>query len=107
MVRLTTYSKTEAKCDKWTRRGQSSTGIRLKEGVTAAVDPNIIPYFSKIELPEVKLSLVSLDTGSAVVKRTASRKTGGQIIIDVFFEKESTARQFRLNNPEIVEAHIY
>lgn len=107
MVRLTTYSVNEKRGDKWTRKLQSSTGIKLQNKYSAAVDPKIIPYFSKIEIPEVNLSLFSHDTGSAVKSRLASRRTGKQPIIDVFFQRESEAREFRLNNPQIVEAYIY
>lgn len=107
-VRLTTYSKTEKRCDKWTKRGKSSTGIKLKEGLSAAVDPNLIPYFSKIKIPELRLELCALDTGSAVIKRTASRRTGrNEPIIDIYFNKEYDARKFRLSNPQIVEALIF
>lgn len=106
-VRLTTYSKTEKRCDKWTRRGKSSTGIKLFEGA-AAVDPKVIPYFSDIFIPEIKLKLEAIDTGGAVKSRLASRKTGrNEPIIDIFFHKESEARKFRLENPQIVEVLIF
>lgn len=107
MARLTTYSVNEKRGDKWTRKKQSSTGIRLKENFSAAVDPRIIPYYSKVLIPELDLELFAHDTGSAVKSRLASRKTGrNEPIIDIFFNKEIDAKKFRLNNPAIVEVLI-
>jgi 3D (Asp-Asp-Asp) domain-containing protein len=107
MVRLTTYSRTEKGCDKWTKKGKSSTGIKLKDKVSAAVDPKIIPYFSKVFIPEIKLNLFVCDTGGAVKSRLASRRNGrNEPILDLYFDRESDAKKFRLNNPEIVEALI-
>lgn len=76
------------KQDKWTSKNQSSTGIFLKEGEHIAVDPKIIPYGSEIQLPDGTIRK-AVDTGSAVVKRKASK--GKYIIVDVYFYSKSEA----------------
>lgn len=103
-VRITAYWRDS---DKWTRKGKTANGSQAKHMVTAAVDPKIIPYGSKICLnTNPPLQLVAEDTGSAVKSRKASRKTGGQPVVDIYFNKKSQATSFIKNNPEIVIAQI-
>ena len=78
---VTTYGKGEkvgSGGDKWTARGDSSTGQgNLVEGISCAVDPSIIPYGSKIVFEDPRLGTrVAMDTGSAVVSQQAARSRG-------------------------------
>lgn len=99
-VRLTVYWSHGGKSDKWTRQGKSSTGIPLKEG-HIAVDPKIIPYGSSVLILGKKYRAV--DTGSSVVKRTASRKMGrNEPVIDIYFKNKKDALEFSRKNPKIV-----
>lgn len=108
-VRLTGYWKKGTGTDKWTRKGKTSTGIPTSHMITAAVDPKVIPYHSRILIKETNppLHLIALDTGTDVIKRKASRLVNnGEPVVDIFFERESDARQFLRNNPQVVNAKI-
>lgn len=108
MARLTTYSVNEKRGDKWTRKKQSSTGLRLIDKKTLAADPKDIPYFSKVKLPCFDYLLTVIDTGSALKKRTASRKLGFDLpVVDLFFDKEKDAIKFRKENPMFMEILVY
>jgi 3D (Asp-Asp-Asp) domain-containing protein len=104
-VCLTTYSKYD---DKWTRKGLTSTGKPLSCGKTCAVDPKVIPYGSKIVIPELGMGLSAVDTGSAVVSRKAARRRGepNTPVVDIYFEKKSDARAFANSKPYFVDAYI-
>src|ERR1039457_2332351 len=97
-VRITTYSRNERGSDHWTRRGISAMGTKLKNEKSVAVDPKIIPYGSKIMIPQLGLiDLVPEDTGKFVRSRRASKLANhGEPVIDLFFDKESEARHFRM-----------
>lgn len=108
-VRVTAYWRFGGKTDKWTRRGQSTSGAPLMDGVSAATDPKIIPFGSVIDLPELKKTLVSVDTGTDVKKRTASRRTGrNEPVIDIFFSQKSAADEFNRQYKDslITDAYI-
>lgn len=95
MARITAYWPGE---DKWTSRGQTSTGAPLVHKTTAAIDPRIIPYGSRIHIPKLDMNLVAADTGSAVKKRIASRRSGGnEPIIDIYFKSRREASKFLAN----------
>lgn len=79
------------KQDEWTHEKKSSTGTTLKEGKHVAVDPDVIPYGSKIQLPDGTIRK-AVDTGSAVKQRTASK--GKYIVIDVYFTTKETAERW-------------
>jgi 3D (Asp-Asp-Asp) domain-containing protein len=87
LARVTSY---------WAGEGSkyASTGQRLRAG-HCAVDPNRIPYGSKIVFPDGVCTAV--DTGSAVVNRKAARlcgRTASQlkaIVVDRFFETKREA----------------
>ena len=92
MARITAYWPGE---DKWTSRGQTSTGAPLVHKTTAAIDPRLIPYGSRIHIPDLNMNLVAADTGSAVKKRTASRKRGkNEPVVDIYFRSKKEARLF-------------
>ena len=87
LARVTSY---------WAGEGSNyaSTGERLRAG-HCAVDPNRIPYGSKIVFADGVCTAV--DTGSAVVNRKAARlcgRTASQlkaIVVDRFFETKREA----------------
>lgn len=83
---------------------RSSTGRQLAEGVSAAVDPSIIPYLSRIEFPDIGVRFAT-DTGGAVKRRTAS---GGRLpIIDIYFENRQNALAFANQFPKEVTVKVY
>jgi 3D (Asp-Asp-Asp) domain-containing protein len=104
LARLTAYWASEG--DYYTERGLSATGIRLHGG-HCAVDPTIIPYGSVVEIPGVG-QFLAVDTGSAVVSRTAAREAGhtreerGALVIDLFFEHRSEGERFAANGAKFV-----
>src|SRR5256885_963450 len=87
LARVTSY---------WASEGSrfASTGGRLRSG-HCAVDPNRIPYGSKVVFPDAICTAV--DTGTAVVSRKAPRlcgRTASQlkaIVVDRFFETKREA----------------
>lgn len=72
---------------------QTATGKRAVCGQSIAVDPRIIPYGSRVRIPQMGVTARAVDTGSAVKARTASRKLGkNNIVIDVFCSSAAVAR---------------
>lgn len=72
---------------------QTATGKRAVCGQSIAVDPRIIPYGSRVRIPQMGVTTRAVDTGSAVKARTASRKLGkNNIVIDVFCASAAVAR---------------
>ena len=103
-VRLTAYWAKGSDTDSWSAKRQSSTGATLKPNRSVAVDPRIIPFFSKVYIPNLGFR-VAHDTGTDVIKRKAS---GGKYpIIDIFFMTEKEAMRFVNNNPKIVKVAVY
>jgi 3D (Asp-Asp-Asp) domain-containing protein len=103
LARLTAYWVGE---DPYTSRHLSSTGVHLHVG-HCAVDPTIIPYGSVVEIPGVGIFL-AVDTGSAVVSRTAARVAGhnkaerGALVIDLFFETQAEGEEFATHTASYV-----
>jgi 3D (Asp-Asp-Asp) domain-containing protein len=103
-VRLTAYWAKGRDTDSWSAKRQSSTGATLKPNKSVAVDPKVIPFFSKVYIPNLGFR-VAHDTGTDVIKRKAS---GGKYpIIDIFFMTEKEAMRFVNNNPKIVKVAVY
>ena len=97
-VRITGYWPGE---DEWSSRFQSSTGTRLRAGRHCAVDPDIIPLWSKIKILNGKREWVAVDTGTAVKSKKAS---GGKLpVIDVFAASEKQFNAMRLPKVAMVE----
>jgi 3D (Asp-Asp-Asp) domain-containing protein len=96
LARVTAYWAGEG--DYYTGKCISATGVRLHGG-HCAVDPSIIPYGSVVEIAGVGKYL-AVDTGSAVVSRTAAREGGhtsaerNAIVVDLFFENRSEGEKF-------------
>jgi 3D (Asp-Asp-Asp) domain-containing protein len=86
-----------------------STGQRLRAG-HCAVDPNRIPYGSKIVFLEGVCTAV--DTGSAVVNRKAARlcgRTASQLkatVVDRFFETKREATAWTNEHSEFMTLQI-
>ena len=102
LARLTTYWPEEG--DSYTKRGLSSTGVRLRDG-HCAVDPKVIPYGSVVAIPGVG-EFVAVDTGPAVVSRRAARQFGrnpderGALVVDVYCSSRLKANAFEASAPE-------
>ena len=96
LARVTAYWAGEG--DYYTGRCISATGVRLHDG-HCAVDPSIIPYGSVVEIAGVGKYL-AVDTGSAVISRTAAREGGHTaaerhaLVVDLFFEDRSEGERF-------------
>ena len=96
LARVTAYWAAEG--DYYTGRCISATGVRLHDG-HCAVDPRIIPYGSVVEIAGVG-KFLAVDTGSAVISRTAAREGGhtseerNAIVIDLFFENRNAGEKF-------------
>ena len=97
-VRITGYWPGE---DEWSSRYQSSTGTRLRAGHHCAVDPDIIPLWSKIRVMGGKREWMAVDTGTAVKSKKAS---GGKLpVIDVFAASEKHFNAMGLPRVTMVE----
>jgi len=97
-VRITGYWPGE---DEWSSRYQSSTGTRLRAGRHCAVDPDIIPLWSKIRILNGKREWLAVDTGTAVKSKKASR--GKLPVVDVFAASEHQFNAMRLPKVATVE----
>src|SRR5438477_12029891 len=96
LARITVYwARGGHGADRYTRQHKSATGLRLRQG-HCAVDPQKIPYGSRVVLPDGS-ALSPVDSGSAVRNRQAARRSGrtiperNAIVIDAFFESKAAA----------------
>ena len=102
LARVTAYWSSEG--DYYTERGIASTGVHLHDG-HCAVDPNIIPYGSTVHIEGVG-TFLAVDTGSAVIDRTAARESGhtaqerAALVIDLYFESRVDGENFAANGPK-------
>jgi 3D (Asp-Asp-Asp) domain-containing protein len=103
-VRLTAYWARGSDTDSWSAKRQSSTGATLKPNRSVAVDPRIIPYFSKLYIPNLGFRFAH-DTGTDVIRKKASH--GKYPVVDIFFMTEKEAMRFVNNNPKIVKVAVY
>jgi 3D (Asp-Asp-Asp) domain-containing protein len=96
IARVTAYWPSEG--DYYTRHGVASTGVHLHDG-HCAVDPSIIPYGSVVALEGIG-TFLAVDTGTAVVERTAAREAGKTyaekhaLVIDLFFASRRKGEAF-------------
>jgi len=103
-ARLTVYWAQGSGTDKDSAAKRSSTGRQLSQGISAAVDPSIIPYLSRLEIPGVGTRFAT-DTGGAVKARVAS--SGRLPIIDIFFDKKDEALAFAKTLKDEVPVKVY
>ena len=97
--KLTAYCSCSICCEGWANKREKdaygndivrgSTGERLYEGLSIAVDPTVIPYRSEVVIGSN--TYVAHDCGGAI----KSNK------IDVYFEDHDTAKQFGVQYEEI------
>lgn len=71
LARITFYYPGE---DSWGYK--TSTGARIKPWKTCATAPKKIPYFSKVSIPELGVTVVANDTGSSVLAAKAAKQDG-------------------------------
>jgi 3D (Asp-Asp-Asp) domain-containing protein len=103
-VRLTAYWAKGGDTDSWSAKRQSSTGVRLKPNISVAVDPRVIPYFSRVYIPNLGFRYAH-DTGTAVINKKAS---GGKYpVIDIFFLNKKDAIRFANTHPKIVKVKVF
>jgi 3D (Asp-Asp-Asp) domain-containing protein len=87
----------------------AAAGPLLHDG-HCAVDPKKIPYGSKIVLPDDQL--IAVDTGPAVVRRTAARRSGRTaaqrkaIVIDRYFESRREAQSWAASHPHFMTVRV-
>ena len=104
LARVTAYWASEG--DYYTGKCISSTGVRLHDG-HCAVDPAIIPYGSVVEIAGVG-KFLAVDTGSAVISRTAAREGGhtsaerNAIVVDLFFANRAAGEKFAAASAKFV-----
>ena len=86
-----------------------SNGARLRPG-HCAVDPNKIPYGSKVYFPDGPC--LAVDTGPAVVNRKAARLTGrtarerNALVIDRYFDSKEKALAWLDAHPHFMTVRI-
>jgi 3D (Asp-Asp-Asp) domain-containing protein len=73
----------------WTHHNKTSTGVKPKAGRTIAVDPKIIPYGSKVHIPEMGKTYLAQNTGPWVVSKKASK--GKTIVVDIYCRTKAEA----------------
>ena len=108
LVRATKYHREDPMCDPWTRRGQTSTALRLPKDdriVTnpnkignVAVDPRYVPEGSLVYETQTKRFFVSTTGGTAVIDRRSARaiarmrglpvKYSHALVFDFYFPRE-------------------
>jgi len=103
-VRLTVYWAKGGNTDSDSAKRKSSSGSKLREGISVAVDPKLIPFYKRLYIPNLGLR-VAHDTGTAVKNKKASN--GKLPVIDVFFLNKRDALNFAYNNPKIVTVSVY
>jgi len=103
LARVTTY---------WREEGQlraAWNGARLQNG-HCAVDPEKIPYGSRIQLGDEEL--IAVDTGPAVVSRKAARRSGcnaaerNAVVVDRYFETKSQAVAWEKSHPHFMKVRV-
>jgi 3D (Asp-Asp-Asp) domain-containing protein len=86
-----------------------SNGAKLQNG-HCAVDPKRIPYGSKVVFPDT--TCVAVDSGPAVVSRTAARLSGktalqrAALVIDRYFETKQQALAWAASHPHFMTLQV-
>jgi 3D (Asp-Asp-Asp) domain-containing protein len=108
-ARATKYHKTDKNCDTDTKKGLTSTKIKLKDSCEktigmVAVDYNIVPYGSLVYSPDTDRFFIACDIGSAVFNRTAAKKLAKKkglglkyqeaIVLDFYGDREILDNHF-------------
>lgn len=69
----------------------TSLGKKPIAGKTIAVDPKIIPYGSKVTIPQMGKTFVAGDVGPAVIAKKASK--GKTIVVDIYCSSKAEAQK--------------
>jgi 3D (Asp-Asp-Asp) domain-containing protein len=86
---------------------QTSTGAKPTVNKTIAVDPQIIPYKSKVFIPKMGKTFLAQDTGKDVRSRRASRKLGrSNIVVDIYCENKKEAQSYIKKYPLFMEIKV-
>jgi len=108
-ARATKYHKTDKNCDPDTKKGLTSTDIKLKDSDEnsigmVAVDPEKIPYGSLVYSPKTNRFFLACDVGGAVINRTAakdfskkkglSKKHQDALVLDFYSDQEIIDNHF-------------
>ena len=96
LVRRTVYWAKGPNTDYNSANYNSSTGVRLQQGVSAAVDNTSILYFSTLIFNDIG-TRIAVDTGGAVKRRAASN--GTIPVVDIFFDTSIDALNFANSSP--------
>lgn len=105
-VTLTTYWSSGSGSDHWSSRNQSASGKQLRGNSSVAADPSLYPYGTILDIEGVGRR-VSLDTGSDVIKRKASRLRGVNYpVIDLFFDSKAEALRFARSGPPFATVRV-
>lgn len=101
-ARITSYWAQGPGTDADTAQYKSSTGRRLQQGISCAVDGSTILFGSTVDIPGVGTRL-AVDTGGAVKGRVAS---GGRLpIVDVFFDTKQAAQAAGADRETVVTVY--
>lgn len=87
-INLENATHLEVKATAYSGDTITSTGTVPKAGYTIAVDPSVIPYGSRVYIPEFDKVFVAEDCGSAI--------KGNRI--DIFMENESKCNEWGVKN---------
>lgn len=82
----------------------TSLGKKPIAGKTIAVDPKIIPYGSKVEIPQIGKTYISGDTGPWVVSKKASR--GKTIVVDIYCQTKVEAQKMIKKYPAYMKIKV-
>ncbi len=109
LARITVYWAEGGDADAQTQQHKCATGARLRPG-HCAVDPDRIPYGSKVIFPDGPC--LAVDTGQDVINRRAARKSGrnnaerSAIVVDRFFETKTQALAWARTNPQFMKVQV-
>lgn len=104
LARVTAYWPSEG-----SGRSAAWNGARLHEN-HCAVDPNKIPYGSKISFGDAEC--MAVDTGPDVIKRKAARLLGrtlverNAIVVDRFFDTRQRALEWENRHPHFMTVQV-
>lgn len=110
-VRATKYHRNERGCDPWTKRGETSTQLRLPKSDAVvldphrignvAVDPQKVPEGSLVLETQTKRFFVATTGGQAVIRRDAAKQLAKRsvqkqkaLVFDFYFPREVVETHF-------------
>ncbi len=82
----------------------TSLGKKPIAGKTIAVDPKIIPYGSKVRIPQMNKTYVAGDVGPDVVSKRASK--GKTIVVDIYCSSKAEAQELIKKYPMYMKIKV-